>query len=108
MKINITLSLDEGIVFKLKKENNYSKVVNEQMKVYYNTPDSENKKILRQNLVEIKQILKINRKKQRLINKQLDIIEERAKVLRCPECDRVMINATCFKCGIKILKGGNK
>ena len=66
----------------------------------------EDKKILKQNLAEIKQLVKKKNKKRREIEKQLIKIAEKEKILRCPQCDKVMINRNCFVCGIKILKGG--
>lgn len=101
-KTNITISVDFELAEKLKLEKNYSNIINEQMWVFYKASNSENKKILKQNLIEIKQILKEKRKKQREIEKKIKQIEEREKILRCPECNRVMFNGVCHKCGIKI------
>ena len=109
MKINITLSLDEEIVRQLKAEPNYSKLVNEQMEVFFRTSTSQNKKILKQNLAELKQKTKLFNKKKREIEKQLIKIAENEKILRCPECNRIMFKGFCSRCGIKIeLKGGGE
>lgn len=105
MKTNITISMDVEIVNRLKQEENYSDLVNEQIKVFYNASASENKRILKQNLSEIKAKTKEYNKKKREIEKKLQQIEEREKILHCPECGRVMFNRTCFKCGIKIERG---
>ncbi len=108
MKINITLSLDEEIVRQLKAEDNYSKLVNEQMSVFFRTSTSQNKKILKQNLAELKQKTKFCNKKKREIEKQLLKIAEQEKILRCPECNRIMFRGVCSHCGIKIERGWKK
>ena len=107
MKINITLSLDEEIVRRLKAEPNYSRLVNDQMEVFFRTSTSQNKKILKQNLAELKQKTKLFNKQKREIEKQLIKIEENEKILRCPECNRIMFKGVCHKCGIKIERGCN-
>jgi len=107
MKINLTLSLEEEIVRLLKQEPNYSKLVNGQLEVFFRTSTVQNKKILKQNLAELKQKQKENNKKRREIEKQLIKIAESEKILKCPECNRVMFKGVCHRCGIKIeLKGG--
>ncbi len=63
MKQNITLSLDTEIVASLKREKNYSDVVNEQLKAFYSVKDIENIEILYKELVKTKQIVKENNKK---------------------------------------------
>ena len=66
MKSIITLSLDQDIIDQLKEEKNYSDLTNEQLKAYYNVKQCENIVILKQNLTKIKQIIKENKKKERL------------------------------------------
>jgi rubrerythrin len=105
MKSTLTISLDIEIINKLKQEHNYSDFVNEQLKAVFNAGWSENKKILTQNLKEIKQKNKELNKKRREIEKKIAQITEREKILRCPECGKVMIGGNCFKCGIKIERG---
>ena len=108
MKINLTLSLEEEIVRLLKQEPNYSKLVNEQLEVFFRTSSVENKKILKQNLAELKRSVKEKNKKRREIEKQLIKIAEKEKILRCPQCNKVMFRRVCGPCGIKIeLKGGD-
>lgn len=106
MKINLTLSLDEEIVRQLKKNNNYSQLVNEQLEVFFRTSMVEDKKILNQNLAEIKQKTRFFNKKRREIEKQLLKIEEKNKIVRCPECNKILTKNGkrffCFKCGIGI------
>jgi len=80
MKSTLTLSLDTEIILKLKQENNYSDVVNEQMKAFYNADSIEKIPILKQNLAEIKQILKKNRIRQRDINKKIKQIAEKERL----------------------------
>ena len=82
MKSNITISLDPEIVKKLKAEINYSDLINEQMKGYYNVKLVENKEALDQKLLEIKQILKISRKKKRDIDDMLNKIEKKDRKIK--------------------------
>ena len=77
MKNNITISLDNEIVKKLKAERNYSDLINEQMKGYYDVKLIENKELLNQKLAEIKQILKISRKKKRDIDDLINKIDKK-------------------------------
>lgn len=81
-KQNLTLSLDQEIVTKLKEETNYSDVVNEQMKGFYAVKNCENKEILKNNLAKTKQILKENRKKRREIEAQLTKIDKKDKLFK--------------------------
>ena len=104
MKINITLSLDEEIVRLLKETSNYSKLVNEQMEVFFRTSSVRNKKILKQNLADIKQLVREKNKKRREIEKQLIKIAEKEKIERCPECNRIMFKRFCSSCQIKYNK----
>lgn len=79
MKCNITLCLDEEIIKKLKKEDNQSEAVNEQMKAYYNIKDVQNLRFLKENLSKIKQESKENRRKEREIKSQIAKIELKEK-----------------------------
>ena len=65
-KQNLTISLDQELVEKLKEETNYSDVINEQMKGFYAVKSCENVEVLKLNLAKTKQILKENRKKSAL------------------------------------------
>jgi len=82
MKTNITISLDDEIVRKLKAEDNYSDLINEQMKGFYAVKTCENVLILNQNLTKIKQILKENRKKRRIIEGKLSKIDKKRKLFK--------------------------
>ena len=82
MKINITISLDKEIVMKLKEESNYSDVINEQMKGYYDVKLIDNLEILNQKLAEIKQNLKISRKKRRVIEESIAKITKKHKLFK--------------------------
>ena len=82
MKSNITISLDNEIVKKLKAEINYSDLINEQMKGYYDVKLIENKELLNQKLAEIKQILKISRKKKRDIDDMLNKIDKKDRKIK--------------------------
>jgi ribosomal protein S27AE len=120
MKANITLSLDNEIINELRTIKDYSILVNEQLKAYFNARTSENKEILKQNLAIIKQNQRENNKKRREIEKRIEQIDLKYKKLKemirdkemnCPECGKSMTilrdKARC-KCGITIeLKGGN-
>ena len=82
MKTNITISLDPEIVRKLKAEPNYSDLINEQMKGYYDVKMISSKEVLNQKLVEIKQILKENRKKKRDIDDILNKIDRKDRKIK--------------------------
>ena len=79
MKTNITISIDQELARKLQEESNYSDVINEQMKGYYNVKTCENIETLNTKLAETKQILKENRKKKREIEGQLIKIDQKNK-----------------------------
>ncbi len=79
MKSNITLSLDVDLIKQLKQEDNYSDLVNEQIKAYYDVRDVENLRLLQQNLLKTKQILKENRKKERQIKATIEKIKSKEK-----------------------------
>ena len=82
MKNNITISLDSEVVKKLKAEKNYSDLINEQMKGYYDVKLIENKELLIQKQQEIKQILKISRKKKRDIDDLLNKIDKKDRKIK--------------------------
>jgi len=82
MKNNITISLDSEIVLKLKAESNYSDVINEQMKGYYDVKLIDNLEILNQKLTEIKQNSKILRKKRRVIEENIAKIDKKQKLFK--------------------------
>lgn len=108
MKATLTLSLDVELINRLKQESNYSELVNEQMTTYYQAANSENKRILKQNLAEIKQKTKELNKKKREIEKKIIKVEEKEKSFyqTCPQCGgRLTLKGNCFKCGIRIERG---
>ena len=79
MKTTITICLDQELVLKLKEENNYSDIINQQIKAYYNIKDVQNIGILKENLAKTKQIIKENHKKQREIVKLIEKLKEKEK-----------------------------
>lgn len=82
MKTNITITIDQEIVEELKREVNYSSLINEQLKAYYATKHCENEAILQQKLKETKQILTENRRKRREYEAQLRKIAEKKKKVK--------------------------
>ncbi|MBR9679357.1 MAG: hypothetical protein GON13_03760 [Nanoarchaeota archaeon] len=82
MKAIITISLDTELIKKLKGESNYSDVINEQMKGYYDVKLIDNLEILNEKLVEIKQNLKFSRKKKRVIEESITKIEKKHKLFK--------------------------
>ena len=82
MKAIITISLDTEIIKKLKAETNYSDVINEQMKGYYDVKLIDNLEILNQKLTEIKQNLKISRKKRRDVEENITKITKKQKLFK--------------------------
>jgi CRISPR/Cas system CMR subunit Cmr6 (Cas7 group RAMP superfamily) len=79
MKQRLDISFDTEIVDKLRGEINYSNVVNEQMKIYYNEGCIENLTILNKNLAEIKRKQReISRKKKEIV-KKIDRIHQKEK-----------------------------
>ncbi len=82
MKAIITISLDTEIIKKLKAETNYSDVINEQMKGFYDVKKIDNLEILNQKLTEIKQNGKILRKKRRVIEDNIAKIEKKQKLFK--------------------------
>jgi molybdopterin converting factor small subunit len=82
MKTNLTLSLDVEIVQKLKKEDNYSDVVNEQIKGFYNVKNIESVEILEQKLIETKKKIRENNKEKREIVKNIEKIKEKERKMK--------------------------
>ena len=82
MKAIITISLDTELIKKLKAESNYSDVINEQMKGYYDVKQIDNLEILNEKLAEIKQNLKISRKKRRIIEESIAKITKKHKLFK--------------------------
>jgi len=83
MKINITMSLDKEVVESLKEENNYSNLVNDQLKAYYDVKGCQNLAILIQNLAKTKQILKETNKKRRELDLKIKKIKQtESKILK--------------------------
>ena len=82
MKAIITISLDTELIKKLKAESNYSDVINEQMKGYYDVKQIDNLEILNTKLAEIKQNLKISRKKRRDIEDNIAKITKKHKLFK--------------------------
>lgn len=82
MKAIITISLDTELIKKLKAEKNYSDVINEQMKGYYDVKQVDNLEILNEKLAEIKQNLKFSRKKRRVIEETIAKITKKHKLFK--------------------------
>jgi hypothetical protein len=83
MKINITISLDKELVERLKEENNYSDLINREVKAYYDGVEAYNIKKLKKKRVETKQILKEKRKELKEINKKIEKVETKeARILK--------------------------
>lgn len=80
MKQTITISLDREIIDELKKENNYSNAINEQLKAMYNTNKSKNLEILNKNLEESLKELKKTRKKVKEIKESIGEIKKKEKI----------------------------
>jgi len=81
MKSNLTLSLDTELVAKLKREKNYSDLINEQMKGYYDVKCIESLQVLKENQQKTKQIIKENRKRLKEIDKNILKIKEKEKII---------------------------
>jgi len=79
MKTNITITIDQEIAKKLREETNFSDLINEQMKGYYDVKKSENIEFLSKELIKTKQILKKNRKKRRDIEETIEKITQKQK-----------------------------
>jgi GTP-binding protein EngB required for normal cell division len=79
MKSTITISLDTEIIEKLKGEDNYSEVINEEMKAHYIYGNDISLQVLVKKRSEIKQLLKESRKNLQIINKKIDKVKEKEK-----------------------------
>lgn len=79
MKQSITICLDSELVAQLKEEENYSNVINEQIKALYNVKQCKNLSKLQQDLKELKQEIKQKRKKQREIEQNISEIRGNEK-----------------------------
>lgn len=82
MKATLTISLDTDLIEKLRKENNYSDLINKEMKAYYDVETIKNLKDLKKKQVEIKGILKENRKKLRDIDVNIEIIDKKERLFK--------------------------
>ena len=82
MKNHINITLDNEIIEQLRRENNYSELINEQMKGYYAVQTCENLQILTENLKKTKQILKEYRRKRREIEAQVFKINKKRKLFK--------------------------
>ena len=91
MKTNITISIDQKIVEFLKAETNYSDLVNQQLKAYYDVKGVENIEILKRELTKTKQILKENRRKRREIEAQLGKIASKEKKFKSLKLSRAKL-----------------
>lgn len=77
MKINITISLEKEIVERLKEEDNYSELINREIKAYYEGVESLNLKRLKQKHAEIKLILKQKRRESREVGRNIEKLEQK-------------------------------
>lgn len=77
MKINITISLDEDIVNRVKQENNYSQMINEQLRTYYDDKNTENLAILNKKLAEIEKKAREIKRNKMEINKKIKKVKEK-------------------------------
>lgn len=77
MKINITISLDEDLIYKLKLESNYSNVVNECVRSFYDDKSTENLQILSKKLAEIEQKARVIKRSKIEINKKIKKVKEK-------------------------------
>jgi len=81
MKSTLTISLDTDLIELLRKEDNYSDAINQQLRGFYFGDRCDNIKILRENKREIEQKLKQMRKKAREIDKKLQkIVDNERKI----------------------------
>lgn len=82
MKINLTISLDESVVYKLKAQNNYSNVVNDQLLRYFGGFDEMNLAKLKEKQAKIKGFLKKSRAEAKVLKLKIQKIEEKeSKIL---------------------------
>lgn len=77
MKINITLSLDESVVYWLKGQNNYSNVANEALKDQIDADSDTNLQKLSKILEETKQIIKKTRAKERVLKQKIEKVKQK-------------------------------
>jgi len=77
MKINLTISLDEAIVYKLKAQNNYSNVVNDQLLRYFGGFDEMNLARLKEKQAKIKGFLKKSRAEAKVLDQKIKKIEQK-------------------------------
>lgn len=82
MKANLTVSLDLELVEKLKRETNYSDLINTEMKAFYDVKTIENLEDLKQKQAKIKLFIKDNRKILREIDQKIDKISEKEKLFK--------------------------
>ncbi len=76
------MSLDIEVIEELKKEKNYSNIVNEEMLMYFNNKNSRNLSVLYNKLTETKQFIKEKRKKARELTKKIDHIKLKEQSVR--------------------------
>ena len=88
MKSILTISLDQEIIKFLKEETNYSEVINEELKARYTLKKVQNLAILNKKLAEIKQNMKILRKKRRVIEDNIEKITQKQKLFRKKQLSR--------------------
>ena len=82
MKINVTISLDEGVVYKLKAQNNYSNLVNDQLKAYFEGVEEFNLGKLKEKQAKTKQIIKKSIAEAKVLDLKIKKIEEKeSKIL---------------------------
>ena len=82
MKTIITINLDTELIKKLKAEKNYSQLINDQMKGYYDVKLIDNLEDLNEKLAENKQKTKILRKKRRVLDETIDKILKKQKLFK--------------------------
>lgn len=83
MKINITISLDEQIVYALKKQNNYSNLANKVLKDYFEAVEVMDLPKLMEKQAKIKGILKKSRAEEKILKLRIKKIKEKeSKVLK--------------------------
>jgi hypothetical protein len=81
MKSRINVSLDEEIIEKLRVEENYSDVINKQLKEYYLGTKTENLQKLSEKLANLKKTSKETLKSMREIKNQIAKIKEKEEVV---------------------------
>ena len=82
MNINITISLEEDIIYKLKAQNNYSKLVNDVMKEHFEGVEEFNLTKLKEKQAKINGILKKSKVEAKVLKLKIQKIEEKeSKIL---------------------------